>query len=139
MRYHDRVEIRRPADEVYAVYVDVVGWPSWTRSISSVERLDPGPLQIGSRTRVEQPRLRPTVWTVTELVPGRTFTWESQAPGLRSTGRHTVSPTADGCVVEDEIEQVGPLAPVVALFYRRLIQSYLQLECQGLKARCEGS
>ena len=90
---------------------------------------------MGSRTRVRQPRLPKATWAVTELVPGRRFTWEATGPGLRTIGRHEVAPDAGGSTVTLSIEQTGPLALVAALAWRRLTQRYVELEAESLDAR----
>jgi uncharacterized membrane protein len=135
--FRSTVDIDRPPEVVFDVYARVEEWPGWTASIRQVRRLDPGPLAVGSRTEVRQPRLPVAVWTVTELVPGEVFSWESSAPGLRSVGRHRVHPRPGGCTAVAEIEHSGPLAPLLVLLTRRLTARYLRLECEGLRRRCE--
>ena len=137
MIFTSTVEVRRTPDEVFDVYVDVSRWPEWTRSVTSVERLDPGPLRVGSRTRLRQPRLPATVWVVTVLEPGREFTWEATGPGSRTIGRHQVHPADGGCRVVAELEQRGPLAPLVVALTGRLTRRYLEMEGRGIKERCE--
>ena len=126
----------QPAD-VFDRYLDVERWPQWTETVTTVDRLDEGPLAVGSRTRIKQPRLRTAVWEVTELVPGRSFTWVSRSPGLVTTGRHVVAPMAGGTVVTLSVEQSGPLGGLVGLLTKRLTRRYLALEAAGLKRLCE--
>ena len=56
------VEIRVSPARVWAVLLDVERWPEWTTSVTRVQRMDLGPLTLGSRTRIWQPRLMPAVW-----------------------------------------------------------------------------
>jgi uncharacterized membrane protein len=138
MRFEASIDVSAPAKSVFDAYADVERWPKWTASVTSVERLDEGPLRVGSRARVRQPRLPTAVWEVTELVPGESFTWVARGPGVVTTGVHRVEPTSDGHSRATAIlEQGGLLGAVVGLLTKRLTERYLKTEVQGLKARCE--
>ena len=133
------VEIQAPPDRVWSVMRDVERWPEWTPSISSVTRLEGGPFDVGSRARVRQPKLLPTVWRVTELEEGRGFTWVTRSAGVRVKARHYVEPTAQGTRATLSLDFSGPLAPLVARLTRGLTERYLALEARGLKQRSEGA
>src|SRR5689334_25191549 len=138
MRFVASTDVRAPAQTVFDTYADVEHWPSWTSSVTSVEKLDPGPLKVGLRVRIRQPKLPVTVWQVTELVPGQEFSWQARARGVVTTGTHRVLPDADGSVrVEAVLEQAGPLGPLVGLLTWRLTKRYLRTEVDGIKAYCE--
>lgn len=132
------VEVDAPAETVWAVLSDATGWPEWTPTVTSVELVGGGPLQMGSRARIKQPRIPMTEWTVTELAPGRGFTWESRGPGVLAVARHTVDPIDDGRTrVRLSVSQSGLIGGPVGLLYRRLTDRYLAMEAAGLKARAE--
>jgi uncharacterized membrane protein len=138
VRFEASADVSAPAQLVFDTYVDVERWPSWTSSVTSVELLDRGPLRVGSRARIRQPRLPVTVWQVTALVPGREFSWQASGPGVRTTGTHRVTENADGTShVTAILEQRGPLGLVVGLLTSRLTRRYLRTEVDGLKAYCE--
>jgi uncharacterized membrane protein len=139
MRFEASIDVSAPADEVFAVYADVERWPEWTPTVTRVERLDDGPLRVGSRARVRQPRLPVAVWRVTEMEPGRWFTWVAQGPGVVTTGIHQVAPTDGGqrSRATAVLVQGGPVGPVLGLLTKRLTERYLDAEVHGLKARCE--
>jgi uncharacterized membrane protein len=138
MHFEVSAEVSAPARRVFDTYADVEQWPSWTASVTSVERLDDGPLRVGSRARVRQPRLPVAVWEVTELVPGQSFTWVARGPGVRTTGTHRVTPVAEGKVMVTAIlDQAGLFGPIAGLMTRGLTQRYLNTEVQGLKEHCE--
>ena len=84
--------IDSPTQPIAEVLFDVARWPEWTPTIDAVERLDEGPFRVGSRAKVRQPRLPRAEWQVTEVVDGRSFTWEATGPGLRTIARHEVVP-----------------------------------------------
>ena len=130
------VEISAPPPLVWSVLADVERWPEWTASISRVKRLSPGPLQVGSRVRIHQPKLPPAFWRVTELNPGAGFTWVSRTPGVRVTARHTVAAAVNGSFATLSIHYEGMLAGLLARWTGNLNKDYLAVEASGLKARC---
>lgn len=149
MKFEEHGPIAAPAARTWSIYADVERWPQWTASITSVVLLDPGPLRVGSRARIVQPRLPVAQWTVTELDVATgpadeqltaqwSFTWISTGPGLRTTGRHRVRSTGDGrCEATAELIQDGPVGAVIGRVYRRLTERYLSLEIAGLRAYAE--
>jgi uncharacterized protein YndB with AHSA1/START domain len=130
--------IDAPPGPVWEVLFDVVKWPEWTPTVNAVERLDDGPLGVGSRARIQQPRLPRAVWEVSEVVPGRSFSWEAKGPGMKTIGRHEVVPDKGGSAVRLSIEQTGPMGAVAALVWRKLTQRYIELEAESLDARVTG-
>jgi hypothetical protein len=130
------VEVPAPPPLVWSVMADVERWPEWTPSISLVKRFSSGPLQVGSRVRIHQPKLPPASWQVMELNPGASFTWVSLAPGVRVTARHTTEASASGSRVTLSVHYGGCLGALLALWTRALNERYLALEANGLKARC---
>ncbi len=139
MRFEKQIDVTARAEAVWAVYVDVERWPEWTDSITSVELLDPAPLAVGSRARIRQPRLPVAEWTVTEMEPGRSFTWTATGPGVRTTGVHRVDSVGEGARATAILEQAGPGGALVGLLTGRLTRRYLSMELEGLKARAEGA
>lgn len=132
------ISIDAPAERVWQTMADVERWHEWTASITRIERLDDGPLGVGARARVEQPKLPPATWTVTDWQPGRSFTWISTGPGFTTTGVHAVEPESPTTSRATLVVRFGGLlGPLVALLSRRLTTTYLGFEATGLKRRSE--
>lgn len=133
-----QVEIEAPAGRVWAVMRDVERWPEWTPTVTSVRLLDRGPLTVGSRAIIRQPKLPPAKWRVTELdEPNRSFTWVSRGPGVRVIARHWVEACGEGSRATLSLRFAGVLAGFFAFVTRGLNDRYLALEAKGLKQRSE--
>ena len=131
------IRIEAGATRVWQVMTDFERWPEWTESVRRVEALDATPPNIGSRFRVEQPKLRPATWTVTKWEPAQGFTWESQSLGLLLTGVHTIETTGSACTVRLAVRFSGPLGSIVGAMARKITEQYVALESAGLKRRSE--
>jgi uncharacterized membrane protein len=133
-------EARADLASAWAVLCDVTDWPRWTRSMTSVERLDDGPLRLGSRARIKQPGMQPLVWEVTTFADQTEFSWTNHSPGVRTVGRHLVDANPEGSTrITLELHQTGPLAGLLGLLFGRRNRRYLELEAAGLKAASEAA
>lgn len=139
MQQRAGIDVAAPSDRVWRVLVDVERWPEWTDSVSRARLLDGGPLAVGSRVEISQPRIPTGTYVVTELEPGRAFTWQQRQPGSTVRAHHACVPLdGGGTRVELEVVMTGPVGEVVGRLYRKLTERYLALEAAGLKARAEG-
>jgi uncharacterized protein YndB with AHSA1/START domain len=131
------VEIHAPPQRVWHVMQDVERWPEWTPSVTSIERLDEGPLAAGSRARIRQAKLLPATWRVTAIEEGKGFTWVTRGPGVTVTGHHVVEPIPHGSRATLSLRFSGALGPLVGWLTRGINERYLAMEAAGLKRRCE--
>src|SRR4051795_9732756 len=133
-----RIDVEARGEQVWEVLAAVERWPEWAPTVTSVRRLDDGPLAVGYRVRVEQPRIPPTEYVVTDFEPSRSFTRVATGPGVRTTARHLLEELGTGGTrVTLAGEQTGPVGGVMGRFYRRLTDRYLTAEAEGIKARSE--
>jgi hypothetical protein len=128
-------DIPAAPERVWGILADVERWPEWTPSVTRITRLDPGPLAVGSRARIHQPRLLPATWRIVELAEGRRFTWVTGSPGIRAVAEHSVEPIDRGSRVTLSVRFEGLLASLVARLTRDLNRRYLELEAAGLRQR----
>ena len=133
------IDIDAPADRVWTVMSDVAKWAEWTPSVKRIDLLTNGPLAVGSRVKIYQPKLPPALWEVSEVRPGESFTWVSRAPGVRVTGRHAIERRGAGSRVTLSISYEGALGGLLAWLMRDANVRYPQMEANGLKARSEGA
>ena len=133
------VEIQASSERVWEVLSNIECWPAWTPTVTSIQRVDRGPLAVGSQARIRQPKLPPAVWQITELDEGRSFTWVTRSPGVRVTVRHSVEASEGGSRATLSLQFSGLLGPLVARLTRGLNERYLALEARGLRTRIEGS
>ena len=65
--YEHSIDIDATPAIVWAHTIDVESWPQTFPTVTTVERLDDGPLRVSSRARIKQPGQPHRVWTVTEI------------------------------------------------------------------------
>ena len=132
------IDIEAPPERVWAIMSDVERWHEWTPSITSIKRMDGGgPLAVGSRVLIRQPKLPPNHSKVTELDPAKGFTWVSRSPGVVATARHEIAPHGSGSRVTLSVHFGGMLGWFVARLVSGLTERYIQMEAEGLKRRSE--
>jgi uncharacterized membrane protein len=139
MEWTHEESIDAPVDVVWSLTTAVTDWPAYMPTVQSVERLDEGPLRVGSRARIKQPRQRTAVWEVTSLDPGREFVWRSDRRGMSFTGSHRVTPDGGGSRNTLTIAMSGPLAPVLGLLLGPLMRRVLRTEGACFKERAENT
>jgi uncharacterized membrane protein len=126
-------------EDIWRLFVDVERWPEMSESMREVRRLDSGPLRVGSEAIVKQPRLPRTRWRVTELEPGRSFTWETSAGGMTTAGGHVVEASGEGAVITLTLREHGPLAPLMNVVMGRLSRRYVTMEMEGFRKTAEAT
>src|SRR5215469_6578042 len=123
--------------QVWSLFTDVERWPTMTKSIQEVRRLDSGTLRVGSEALVKQPRLPRARWRVTDLVPGQYFVWETTSPGLTTTGGHIMLPDRNRTKIILTRSVRGPLACLAEGVLGRQSRRYLSMESEGFRRSAE--
>jgi uncharacterized protein YndB with AHSA1/START domain len=136
-RFETTFDVDAPPAQVWFVSTDVEAMPTWSTSMTAVVLEPKGPLAVGSTARITQPKLATATWTVTEVVPGESWTWETRASGARTIATHTVAPREGGSTVTLSVRMEGATAAAVWLIAGRLVRNYVTAEAHGLKTECE--
>jgi uncharacterized membrane protein len=131
------IDIAATPERVWEVMSDFESWPKWTPSVRSITRLGSGPVRVGSRVLIRQPKFPPAVWKMMELGPGHHFTWRSGFPGMWVLATHTIVATATGSRVALALHYHGPLGKLLARMTRSVTRRYLEFEATGLKRQSE--
>ncbi len=106
--------------------------------MTSLVGQDGAKLAVGNRFSIKQPGMSKLVWKVTELNPGRSWTWVQRSPGVLVSARHDVIAQSDGrTLVRQQLDQRGVLGALVGRLMVKETKRFLELEAQGLKARSE--
>lgn len=117
-------------DRLWSLASDIERWGDRLPTVDSVRPLGPGSDGVGSRFEVRQPGLPKAVWRVTDWQQGRSFTWVSTSPGIRSTAVHTVHHDGDGSRLDLSLEWSGPLARVLELLIGRKARGMVETEAE---------
>ena len=139
MDFSISVDIAAPPSVVWSVMSDVERWPEWTASVKRVRRFSEGPLELGSRALINQPKFPPAVWKVVDLDEGRRFQWRSGMPGMWVVGDHSVTATPTGSRATLALHYSGLLGDLMAKMTEGISNRYLSMEAAGLKKASEST
>ena len=137
VEFRTSIDIAAPPDVVWSVMSDVERWHEWTESVRSITLVGGGPIRVGTRAWIKQPKFPPAMWKVTTIEPGRSFTWESGAPGMRVYANHSVDPIGPHTRATLVLYYQGPVGRLLARMTRNITHRYLKYEAEGLKKRSE--
>ena len=130
-------DINASPERVWEVLVDAERWHEWTPSVTSVELIDK-PIAVGGRAVIRQPELPEAKFRITELEPGRSFTWATGIPGfVFAHAKHIVEPAPGGARLKLVLRFDGLLGGVMGRKYAELNNRYLRMEAAGLKRFAE--
>ena len=130
-------DIDAPPSRVWQVMSDIDRWHEWSPSINSVQRIRGAPFAVGGRALVRQPKFPPALWKITQIEPGKSFTWVSTAPGIRVIARHAVESMPSGSRATLSLDFEGMLGGLFGRMTKDINQRYITFEVNGLKARSE--
>jgi uncharacterized membrane protein len=139
MRWEDTLEIEAPADVVWDLTIDVAAWPRITPTVTRLERLDDGPMHVGSQARIKQPGQPESVWTVTRLEEGREFVWQTKRMGLTMIGTHRLEPVGDHTRNILSIDVEGRGSVLFGRLFGRAVRSAIHTENASFRARATAS
>lgn len=145
MRIEHELIIDADIETVWSLTVDVERWPELTPTMTSVERLDPGPFGLGSRARIVQPKQRPRVWTVTRFEAHRCFEWQAKLGTVTMTGGHLLEEVEHGATRNRlSLELTGVGSRLLGMVAGRQLAAAIATENDGfaraaLAARPSGS
>jgi hypothetical protein len=117
--------------------VDVERWNEWTASINSIKKLNGSSFGKGTCLLIEQPKLPKSIWKVSEIEDGKSFTMKKGNFFLTVTAKHILEPVIGGTLLTLSLEFSGLLAKWVAAKYQPLMEEYLATEAAGLKKESE--
>src|SRR4051794_15605876 len=83
-----RIFVEASVERVWEVLRAVERWPEWAPTVTSVRRLDDGPLAAGSRVRVEQPRIADRLRGDGARAESMVHLGGYRTPGVRTIARH---------------------------------------------------
>lgn len=140
MRIEHELTIPAPIDEVWEMTIDVESWPTMTPTMTSVRRLDDGPFGVGSQARIEQPKQRPRIWTVTRFEAPHRFEWQATLGTVTMTGGHELTSLDDdpaGAATRNRLtlDLTGFGSGLLARLAGRQLAAAIATENEGFRAK----
>jgi uncharacterized protein YndB with AHSA1/START domain len=140
----ESIDVDRRPEEVYQYVMDAGHMPEWQLSAVSAERLDEGPVGIGSKVRVTRHvgrRVMPMTMEVTEYAPPYSWGMRGVDGPVRAQVHGEVEPYDEGrrshVTIDIDFEGHGMGKVLVPLVVRPQVRKELPRNEQLLKDRLE--
>lgn len=139
MRIEHSLTIAADPSRVWDLTVDLERWPDITPTMTSVERLDQGPIQVGSQARVAQPKQAQRIWTVTIVEEPHHFAWEARLGPIVMEAHHVIDEVPDGCRNTLAVDVTGPASGLIGRLLRSQILTAITTENEGFRTAAESA
>ena len=137
MTFSKAVQIEASPRQVWGVMSDLVSWPHWTPTISKIQIAGNRPIGVGTKVKIEQPKLPPAVYKIASWSESEGFVMLKGNLFLKVSLIHRLAASPHGTTAELMILFSGLFATWVARQYGSLMNEYLSLEARGLKKQSE--
>lgn len=134
------IEVAAPPERVWDLTIDVERWPALFPTVTSIVRVDPGPMAVGSSARIRQPAQPERLWTVVTCDAPRRFVWVTQGLGFTMRADHEIAPTPTGGAINRlTLDIDGPMAGLLAAVAGRKLREVLAIENEGFRVAAEAA
>ena len=120
---------------IWALWADIPGYKEWDDGIEWA-KLNGG-FKVGTSGELKPSRGRPAVFTITEMVEGRSFSDLTTLPFARLRFHHSMEPTDMGTRLTHRIEVEGPFAWIWAQVLRSAFRANLPAAMRKLARLAE--
>jgi uncharacterized protein YndB with AHSA1/START domain len=137
MKFDHTVETSAPPEKIWAAWTDVERWPEWDTELDSAS-LD-GSFALGAKGRVKPKRGPAARFSISELIPGESYTFTTRLPlcGLK-VRRHLTRKDGGATYFTHEVSFVGPLSCVFGNLLGGRYREALPVVMENLRKTAEG-
>lgn len=136
LQFDHTVETTAPSEKIWAAWTDVECWPQWDTELASAA-LD-GSFALGAKGRVKPKRGPAAGFSISELMPGESYTFTTRLPLCElKVRRHLIRKESGGAFFTHEVSFVGPLSFVFANLLGQRYREALPVVMENLKKIAE--
>ena len=110
-------------ENIWALWAEISGYKEWDDGIEWA-KLN-GEFKVGAVGELKPNSGRPAVFTINEMIEGRSFSSLTPLPFARLRFHHWMEPTSMGTRLTHRIDVEGPLAWIWALSFRGVFRAGL--------------
>jgi uncharacterized protein YndB with AHSA1/START domain len=136
LQFDHTVETTAPPEKIWAAWTDVERWSQWDTELDSAF-LD-GSFALGAKGRVK-PKRRPAArFSISELIPGESYTFTTHLPLCDlKVRRRLTRKDGGGAFFTHEVSFVGPLSSVFANLLGQRYREALLVVMENLRKIAE--